>query len=79
MSKVKERPKEKESSPDMKIAVSRMLVETFLPKVPGLSRKIHYLHGHNYRVNFWDLVTGKIVKSHYVIVHPDKSLTIHDD
>lgn len=77
MDEVKEEVKE--STKKMTTGVSRLLVETSLPEVPEWTRKIHYLHDHNYRVNFWKFATGKIMKSHYVIVHPDKSLTIHDD
>lgn len=79
MNKVKEKPKESKGVPKMTSGVSRLLVESFLPEVPGLTRKIHHLHDHDYRINFSDLVSGKIVKSHYITVHPDKSLTIHDD
>ncbi len=79
MNEVKEKPKETESVPKMTSGVSRLLVEARLPEIAGLKRKIHYLHDHTYRVNFWNLPSGKIDKSHYVIVHPDKSLTIHDD
>ena len=79
MSEVKEKTKENESVPKMTSDASRLLVEAFLPEIPELKRNIHYLHDHNYRVNFWNLVTGRIVKSHYVIVHPDKSITFHDD
>ncbi len=79
MSEVKEKAKESEDIKTMTSRNSRILVETRLEEIPGLKRQIHYLHDHNYRVNYWDLVTSKIVKSHYVTVHPDKSLTIHDD
>lgn len=79
MDQVKEKSKEGKAVSKMTTAASRLLVEIYAPKVPGLNRKIHYLHDHNYRVNFVDLVTGKMMKSNYIIIHPDKSVTMHDD
>ena len=79
MDTVKEKPKEKEVMPKMKPGVSRVVVEVALPKIDGLKRKIHWLHDHNYRVNFWNLTAERIVKSHYVIVHEDKTTTIRND
>lgn len=79
MDQVKEKPKEGTNVSKMTTTASRLLVEIYEPEVPGLNRKIHYLHDHNYRVNFVDPVTGEMMKSSYVIIHPDKSVTIHDD
>lgn len=73
-----EEEKEEEVKGPKKSTIAAMteVLESQVKTIPGLTRKIHHLWDNHFRVNFWDLDTGKIDPTHFVTVNEDGTCTL---